>query len=372
MFRIYITAEALADACLQEQSRPYSEQSTWFHILRKQNKIYTIGYKPPTSDTLLEDDFSDSGIIAGMNAAYNIDFIPQDEYINSIKRDHSNVYKQPNAAFFLDISKEEAQQIQEEFGVICQSVDNIDTSVFTEECVRFEFVNYKPVRGGWKELFDVQSLIPSNSLCIIDRFLFTNDGISNPNSGYESEVIYNGLDTLLLILNHALPSKFGDTYHVTIICEKAHVKNRLIFQTLQYKIFDIIELISERKGYPIFAQVIAVDGKIAKYTNPLTHNRQIVSNYYRIGFPNGVDAILFYSGSQGKAHFTQSVQGELLYSTGLRHPNSQCPEDSIAATQIAFKRVIQRWQGAFEPDHYYYADNLGNSSIMNFKNRLFS
>lgn len=146
MFRIYITAKALADACLQEQSKEYKEQSSWFRILCRQNKIYTIGYTPPTTDTLLEDDLSDSAIIAGMNAAFNIDFIPKDGYIKAVKREHSNVYQQPNAAFFLDISKEEAQQIQDEYGVICQSVDNIDASVFTEECVRFEFVKDKLVK----------------------------------------------------------------------------------------------------------------------------------------------------------------------------------------------------------------------------------
>lgn len=379
MFRIYITAKALADVCLQEQSKTYSEQSAWFHILCKQKAIYTIGYTPPITETLMEDDLSDSGIITTMFAAYNINIIPKDRYIKAVLRDYSQVYQQPNAAFILDLSPAEAKKIQEEYGIICQSTSTpIDTSVFTEECVRFEFVNHRLVSGGWKELFEVPSSIPSNSLCIIDRFLFSNDGQNNSNTGYETEVIYNGLDTLHLILHNALPPKFGNTYNVTIICEKKQIKNRLIFQTLQQKIFDIVYNISKLKGYSIFSQLIAIDGDVAKYSNSLTHNRQIISNYYKISFPNGVDAILFYNGSQNKAHFTQSVQGELLYCTGLRHPNSQCPEDSIAATQLAFKRVLQRWKEAYEPghiyepDHYFYADNWGNSSILNFQNRLFS
>lgn len=372
MFRIYITAKALAEVCLQEQSKEYKDQSAWFRILCRQDEIYTIGYTPPSTDTIGEDDLSDSAIIAGMNAAYNINFIPKDGYIRAVKREHSNVYQQPNAAFFLDISDAEAQQIQDEYGVICQSVDNIDASVFTEECVRFEFVKNKIVKGGWSDLFEVQSNIPSNSLCIIDRFLFAYDGQNNPNAEYSDEIIYNGLDTILLILAAALPNTFKNTYHVTIVCDKKQIKNRLIFQTLQQHLWDRVSVISHKKGYPIFAQLIAIDGEVASYTHRLTHNRQIISNYHRMFFLNGINAIRLYSGSAGMAEYQQTVQGELLYGAGLRHQNSECPVQSVESTQSAFKYVLRKWRTSYEPDHYYYADNEGNSSIRNFKNRLFS
>lgn len=373
MFRIYITAKALANVYLQEHSKGYAEQNDWFHILLKQQKIFTVGYTEPLGDVIEEEDFSDSAIIAEMSTAYNIQFIPSDNYINEVIRDNSRVYDQPNSAFFIDIDGDVANHIQNNYGVICQPAStDVDTTMFTSECLRFEYVKNKDVKGGWQELFEVQSSVPSNALCIIDRFLFAYDGQNNTNQGYESEITYNGLDTVLLILNSALPKIFKNTYHVTIICEKKQIKNRMIFQTLQQELFYRIKSISNIKGYPILAQLIAVDDDLARYTHSLTHNRQIISNYHKMSFQNGINAIRFYNGSEGNAEYTQTVQGELLYSSGLKHYKSECPEDSIRATQIAMKSVLKKWNNSFEPGHYYYADNLGNSSIRNFQNRLFS
>lgn len=368
MFSIYITAEALADACLQELSKSYSEQSEWFRILRKQEKIYTLGYTPPTADVLSEDDFSYSGIIAGMCTAYNIQFEPADKYMISIKNDHSCVYEKPNAAFFLDISEAEAQKIQEEYGVICQSTEHIDSSIFTEECERYDFVKNLPVKGGWGELFEVQAKVPSNALCIIDRFLFAYDGQNNPHKSFSEEVIYNGLDTITLVLLNALPKIFGGTYHVTIVCDSKKIQNR---QTLQQEVMNRISLISAKKGYPILANLIAINADKAPYTNSLTHNRQIISNYHNMVFENGINAIRFYHGSECTAEYTQPVQGQLLYGTGLKWQNSECPVRSIDVTRMKFNEILKRWLKTYEQEHYYYADNLGNSSIRNFKNRLF-
>lgn len=373
MFRIYITAKNLVDTYLQEGGKDYAKQSEWFHILLKQKEIFTTGYADPLGDILEEDDISDSALIAEMSAAYNIRFIPSDKYIEEVKQDHSKVYNQPNAAFFIDVDKNIADKIQNAYGVVCQSVNSeIDTSIFTDECLRYEYVKGKAVNGGWQDLFEVQSKIPSNALCIIDRNLFVYDGQNNPNKRYNSEIIYNGLDTILMILNCALPKSFNETYHITIICEKKQIKNRLIFQTLQQELFSRVAMISKLKGYPILAQLIAVDDDLAKYTHPLTHNRQIISNYHRMFFLNGINAIRFYHGSEGKAEYTQTVQGELLYGSGLKHYKSECPEDAIRPIQDAMISVLRRWNNSFEPGHYYYADNLGNSSIKNFTNRLFS
>lgn len=374
MFRIYITAKALADIYLQESKKNYSEQCEWFHILLKQKKIFTTGYVAPDSDTLLEDDLSDSGIIAEMEEAYNITFIPSDTFIDMVKADNNKVNEQPNAAYFLDIDSETAKHIQDDYGVICQpATTNIDTSIFTEECLRFEFIKKRTVNGEWKDLFEVQANVPSNAMCIIDRFLFCYDGQENPSN--PSELIYNGLDTVYLILLNALPNKFKGTYHLTVICEKKEIKNHLIFQTLQYELFRRVNLISTNKGYPIFAQLIAIDGELASYTNSLTHNRQIISNYHKMFFLNGINAINYYSGALKKAVYTQTVQGELLYSTGLRHSKSECPANSIDATRHSANYIIGRWKAPDLSDdytgHYFYADNKGNTSIRNIENRLF-
>lgn len=371
MFRIFITAKALADIYLKEKPKSYKEQSEWFHILLKQKEIFTTGYSIPSGDIIEEDDLTDSGIIAEMASAYNIKFTPSDEYLESVLNDNTKVYDYPNAAFFLDVTQEVANDIQDKFGVICQPANNVDTSVFTEECIRHVFEKNRPINGGWKELLEVQSRIPSNSMCIIDRYLFTYDGSENRNK--REELIYNGLDTIMLILNYVLPEKFSQTYHLTVICDREQIKNHLVFQTLQYELFRRVNIVAKRKGYPIFTQLIAVDCKQASYSAQLTHNRQIASNYHRMAFDNGINAIRFYYGANNSAEYTQTLQGELLYGTGLRHINSECPANSIATTQKAGNYIFTRWMSQKIEDfgHFLYADNLGNTSIRNFKNRFF-
>jgi len=371
MFSIFITAKALADVYLQEKPKSYKEQSEWFHILLKQKEIFTTGYSIPSGDIIEEDDLSDSGIIAEMASAYNIKFTPSDEYLESVLNDNAKVYDYPNAAFFLDVTQEVANDIQDKFGVICQPTNHVDTSVFTEECIRHVFEKNRPVNGGWNELLEVQSQIPSNSMCIIDRFLFVYDGSENRNK--REELIYNGLDTVMLILNYALPEKFSQTYHLTVICDKDHIKNNLDFQALQKELFKRVNIVAERKGYPIFSQLIAVDRKQAPYSDKLTHNRQIVSNYHRMGFDNGINAIRLYYGANNSAEYTQTIQGELLYDTGLKKVNSECPADTIHITQKDGNYIFSRWMSQKEEDfgHFLYADNLGNTSIKNFKNMFF-
>lgn len=368
MFRIFITAKALADAYLQDGSKSYEEQSEWFHILRKQREIYTIGYFIPSSDVFMEDDLSDSGIIAKMASACGINIIPADEYLEDVKKDNSRVYDYPNAAFFLDVAPEVAEEIQKEYGVIFQSSSfGIDTSVFTEECIELEFKQGNEVSGGWEELFKVQSKVPSNALCVIDRYLFCYDGQKNK---FKPGLINNGLDTIFLILKNALPSHFNCTYHFTVICDKNQITYHS-FQTLQDILFKYVESISKDKGYPIFAQLIAIDDTKAKNTHSLTHNRQVISNYHKMDFSNGVNAIWLQG--KKKAIYTQSLQGKLLYGTGLKHLISQCPVDSITITQNTAKTILQQWmsdQNAYV-EHFLYADNKGNTSIKNIENRLF-
>ena len=137
--------------------------------------------------------------------------------------------------------------------------------------------------------------------------------------------------------------------------------------------FEKVKLISEDKGYSIFAQLIAIDDTKATNTHSLTHNRQVISNYHKMDFSNGVNAIWLNGKGKEKAIYTQSLQGKLLYGTGLKHLISQCPVDSITITQNTAKTILQQWMSDQNTyiGHFLYADNKGNTSIQNFENRLF-
>ena len=42
MFKIFITARALAETCMNEGEKERKDQSKWFRVLARQRKIYTI------------------------------------------------------------------------------------------------------------------------------------------------------------------------------------------------------------------------------------------------------------------------------------------------------------------------------------------
>lgn len=363
MFSIYISASALADIYLQESDKPFKEQSDWFKILRKQTEIFTYGYVPVDND--FEDGFSVSDILENLGRSYDILITPADDYISQVLVDNQTVLEHPNAAYFLDVETEQAHDIQQKYGVICQATDSIDSTIFTKSCIGVNFVKYQESEKGWEVILKIPTELPSNSLCIIDRFLFAEDGKNQ----YGDNSI--GFDNLSLILYYALPSSFSAEYHITIITDRNSIKNGLIFQTLSDKLIHLVNKLSEKRGYPIKLEFLAIDVENAKYTKSFIHNRQIFANYFNIKFDNGLNILDFKNG-KGIAKFNQLIKGTLLYNDSLDYIESDPAVSSIDSYRKQLKTRISKWKKDAEESPYSYADNYGNLGIKNFDITRFS
>lgn len=371
MFSIYISASALANAYLQEGEKPYKEQSEWFRVLRKQSRIYTYGYTPTyenQDDNIdFESGFSLSHIIEELSISYDIPIIPADDYISSLLDNNQKALEKPNAAFFLDIDSNKAENIQKKYGVICQSTGAIDSSVFTKSCIGVNFEKDTISQKGWAEIFKVPTELPSNTLCIIDRFLFTFDGQPNKDGSLNKL----GITNIAAILEHALPISFEGIYSVLIICDKKHIKNRYIFQTMSDELFRIVYKLSDKRRYRIKLQLLAIDGDEAPYTNSITHNRLVFSNYYQIIFLNGVN-ILYYKGGKTFSKYNQLIRGTLMYNGDLEYIESDPPISSIETVRKLLKKQVEKWHSHVISNHFSYADSLGNFSITNLETIRFS
>ena len=371
MFGIYITASSLANTYLQEGNKSFELQSEWYRILRKQNFIYLSEYN--SNDVEYEDeDYLNNKELIDMfsQSAGNIDIKPADDKIQQILLDHSKVLDNPNAAYFLDIDPEEAKAIQDDFGVICQSVNvPVDTSVFTMPCIPINFQKDQVSVKGWDKILQEPAKLPSNSLCIIDRYLFCYEG--DTVRGDKKNTI--GFDNLQLILLFALPEHYKGIYNVTIIFDGKAIGSGYDVDTLWQELCIRVDNIAKRKGYKINLQYLAIDVDAAGYTKEMTHNRQILSTYYKIQFDNGVNILYYVDGIYAKAKFTQKIQASVTYDNCLHFEEGDPTIMAMEVQRGLIRYCISKWKESSRNSHHYtYRDNNGNKDIKHFNLQSFS
>ena len=370
MFKVFITAKALADTCLNEGQKDLKEQSKWFRILSRQREIYTIGYT--LNDAPYDEgDFSDEAILYRAQSSLGFVLFPEDDYVSEIPANPESVLQQPSAAFYLDISPEEASKIQEEYGVICQSTDK----PFDESCLTDEYEVYDMYKGGkaipWSTVFESVKKIPSNSLLIIDRNLFAYDGQLNKKDGKEKA---DGIYNTFFIMDNALPQTFNSTYHVTVLCEqKEENKNDESiygiehFEKVSKSLFKFVS--SLKRDYPIIVEVIAFR-KRAYYYNELTHTRQVISNYYRVTAENGLNTTIY--SEDMASYYSQQLTVQRLYSTGLRRDTVSTPADTVRRMHEDYNKFLKLLMAThYTNEYYWYSCNNKGLTYQNYRNRLF-
>lgn len=371
MFKIFISANALADTILRESGRKnISNQSKWYKILLKQSKICTIGYDESDMNPI-----SDSNVIR-IFAINNptICLFQDDEYISQIPHHPEVVTDNPSALFYLDIPPKIAREIQNKYGVMCQSTHRkFNTKPLTTETNLCDFKKYSKLDAvkEWSRIFSICSNIPSNSLCIIDRNLFSYDWYWKQENIDKKELL-DGIKNVLCILENALPIKLSTDYHVTIICDQPSQDKLTIAEKLEKLsgyLFEVVKCL--KRSYNIILEIIAFK-KGSKFYNEVTHNRQIVSNYYHIEALNGLNLINF-NPKGSFAQYAQPVKTYMLYSTGLNSNNSDCPIRTNERLISDYQEFIKYWRKniATIDDSYWYVSNDSRKNFSNFVNKLF-
>jgi hypothetical protein len=158
----------------------------------------------------LTDDESILFLFLQSNAR-QIDLIPLDSFFKTISSNPETVSEKPRSVFFLNVSEADANEMQENNGVIVQSKDNIDDNILIGSFFKVLPKNLVCENGlnlGWKSLINF-NLPPSNSLVISDNYLFKN----------EDRGINIGERNIINLIDSILPQILSVEYHILIIAE---------------------------------------------------------------------------------------------------------------------------------------------------------
>lgn len=201
------------------------------------------------------------------------------EYINDIPNNSRRVLENPNAVFLLNIKSEDADKIQNQYGVICQSIDNIDDDVLTKA---YEYDLSDGQEGvDWDVYFDKSNhRLPSNALIICDQYIFSGDSKTGA-----KDMMDLGLSNIRGILNSVLPRRHNDEYNVLIVFDSSTLtqneeQEMKMFKSIASNLKNYADGIKKVRRYKIRFDLISIDHNCINYK--MLHNRRIISNYFVI------------------------------------------------------------------------------------------
>ena len=348
MFKLFISKESLTDLCVNH----VADRTEWLKVIQNQRKLFLMNEK-----TDIETDLANPNSMLYMYmTAYGKDSDFFDSAILSlseIQSDHSRVLDNPCGCYLLDIDKSEAESIQNDYGVICQSTRNYQECPLTIQDVNI-YPEERETGYGWDRFKIVSSKFPSNSLIINDRNLFKNNSRGN---------LY-GLENIENVLNVMLPDNLnnGIWYHVGIIIGAEKTVPLIHISSTYEKIVNELDRIKSRlnRPYKILISLLVVnhgDDEIWKKT----HNRRIVSNYYYITADYKIAAFC-----NGKSTITQSVSLIPIFCKGLEN-GGDAPEKSHRNDLAGYRYIVNHW----DSETFKFASGPNpNAVIDNIQHRL--
>ncbi|MBK9246552.1 MAG: hypothetical protein IPM69_00185 [Ignavibacteria bacterium] len=216
--------------------------------------------------------------------------IPLKYQFKSLKDDFSIVADTPRAVYLLDITKEKANQLQKEYGVIIQGIDGIDDGVLRNNhfrSLKANMVLNPKSSNGWDQLVNV-NIPPINAIVITDNYLFANeDGI-------------RGRNNIVKFIETILPDELAIDFNILLIANEHTNMNESLCNNLLKDIVDAIRKFN--KPYKIIFELVLAES---------IHNRIAVSNYFTITTEKGF--AVFKSGDLSKVHENTQIRVESVF-----------------------------------------------------------
>ena len=316
MFKVFISSRSLERLCLEEMSKSKADQSVWFLVLSKQSTIYL------DKDVYSEWDYGDP--LFTFSESYEVNLKKSDIDFNSVATSMQGKFPfEPQGAYLLDVSEDTANTIQNDYGIVCQSTDDLTKCPLSEGERRFSL--RKDEKGhSWKELLSCDPAIPSNAMIIIDRYLFGYDG--SYNIGF-----YDAISNVEDIMSCVLPAKLRTDYHITILYDEGNSGDRYYnIDTLACKLEKYKDTL--KRPYNIVIEFMSIPKGHKGYE--VTHHRKILSNYFIVSADQHIKAF-----RKGQATATQDVRCEYAFSAGLMNV-SDPPMNSIETTLRSIHDII--------------------------------
>ena len=303
MFKVYISDSIYQTIITSEENKAPSEQSYLYKLLKKQ-PIQILK--------------------------------PEEE--KKIQENPSCVLDNPSAVYILNISPEKASAIEESYGVMCFSGENLDISPLIDVADFFNSSKAEKKYKGWDRVLDTVENLPSNALILRDRYLFK----------YKGKKEGDGITNVRSILNELLPEQFeGGDYHITVVFgleDNSYTFNEVAAElnTLAHQL---------RPDYGIMVEVFGINTNSNLYYE--SHDRQIVSNYYFVGASHKLAA--FKNNDLGIVD--QDIIPWALFTRDSLDSDSSAPLETIQKTMVEFKNFYADLASETNRDTYLYALN---------------
>lgn len=373
MFHIYIDKDTLAKIYVNEKDKEEPSQNAWYRIFKKQSFIYVNTASNIKSDYSVEisnmESQEDCDVqllqelyklqqLADFQQGSNVD-LKKSQLVdmNQIESNPSIVHNDPCAIYLLNIDKEKAGKIQRDFGVICQSVDSLDSSILTKG-----FIDVSPYSGdkdyGWSKILSLLKKYPSNSLIINDRNLFSNETLDSA-SGVPGNK--SGINNLFEILDAIIPKRFCGEYHVFVCFDRSNLNNNVSVDYICDQIYSLSRRLGRRNN--IIFEIMALHGKDSPCYG-ITHNRRVLTNYFILTAEHMLKAF-----DNSKSIASQHITGYKLFNHGLYDAND-APEKLHRDMISDFKNMCNYYKK--HPSNKFYTYNINNSNqpFSSVKNRL--
>lgn len=261
MLSIFIPQDTLEDILIDNMPSDMEpeDQDVWYKIIINQEVIYVSSWDD-TKYPLDEDP------LMKLSNSFGVEVRTETPFFEAVPDNHKLVTQYKNGIFLLDIPEEEAAEIQRDYGVICQSIDNMDASVLMDQGLRYS-PKENDEKYTWYYMLERISAehIPSNHLIMIDRYLFA-----------ENDKIESTLDNIFYILDTMLPHhQLKCPYKVTIFYGEQKEGSGVGISQAASEVYKIIPDLE--RSYDINVEVIYVSHLCELY-KPF-HNRRILTNY---------------------------------------------------------------------------------------------
>ena len=327
MATLYTTEDILSNIYLDNENKGRG----WLELIRKLKP--TLRIIVTNGSDYAENESNLINLIAK-----DFDIIPNHECVDEtdgsailkhIVETHKSELSDTNSIILLDISTEEAKNISDTYGIVCQPFeeDINNNPLFQEGIEKNVYKDEHP--KGWQDIFCSDCDIPSNSLIFVDRYLFSKEGSITSQDGIEN--VYD-------ILNSVLPKSLGVDYHILIVFDASTLNSNDgdTFQRISTHLNKLKERLRRTRKYNIIIETLSLDRNTPHYNE--THNRRILSNYFILRVDRSLKAF-----RESHSLYSQSLWLDWSASKGIVHQiNSDLPDKELRQYLSKIRKAIKQ------------------------------
>ncbi len=349
--------EVLVDMC---------HNGTWYEIIKQRNHVRIPRSRPLNLSSYIKDQPDNEWEILdrdGVNIHENCALV--DEVVKMPEK----VLSHPNDIYCYQQGTSNLSNLN--FGVLVTSNNN------DSKCLRREWT--KDVIHGqnysWKLFFErlhIGFVPPSNSLVIIDRYLFAY------NSEFKTDY-RNGIRNVYAILNEILPASFYDNsvdYQVLIVFDDTKVSRNITVKNIAERLNKAKSKLN--RPYNITIEFLTITSEYSNDVYSETHDRIIISNYFMIHASHGFSAFQPEKGDDDKlifgadsyASWSQRLEFEsIYYGIDNEDQGTELPIKLCERRLLILKEYVSRLHGNHNGFHYLRNGNE-RVDISELKNRI--